>query len=393
MIKKQKEVSAMGKKTTMFQRIIEVIDRKNFISLVDKHDADRYVKQFDAWSHCLTMIYSQITAQKSLRGLQMNFGHAIQKEKLNNVAKPKRSTLSEANCRRPAEFFQDICITLIQKLQGIGKHKKETTESLQLIDATPIQLKGRGMEWVERSSRIEGLKGHFVYDTAEDAPVFFSITSAKVNDIVEGQKLKLKANQTYVFDRAYYDFNWWNSITEVGSIFVSRSKSTLAYKTVKRNASTVDSIATDHIIKLTSKKAYKYKGELRLIKAKVEIRGKKKSISIITNDFKSSASKIAGIYKKRWDIELFFKWIKQNLKIKKFFSQNENAIRVQIITAIIVYLLIRLMQVRTRSKTSMRGLALFLGNHLFSKVKYNYGNHSKKISLPKSLISTQVGTT
>jgi len=183
----------MGKKTTMFQRIIEVIGRKNFNDLVEKHDADRYVKQFDAWSHCLTMIYSQLTHQVSLRGLQMNFGYVIQKEGLNNIAKPKRSTLSEANSRRPANFFEDVCVTLIQKLQGANKYKNDIREALQLIDSTPIQLRGRGMDWVEKTNRIEGLKGHFIYDTSEGAPVFFSITSAKLNDIVEAQKLKLKS--------------------------------------------------------------------------------------------------------------------------------------------------------------------------------------------------------
>lgn len=383
----------MGKKTTTFQRIIEVIDRKNFKNLVKKHDADRYIKQFDAWSHCLTMIYSQITNQVSLRSLQMNFSHVIQKEKLSNVAKPKRSTLSEANSRRPAEFFQDVCMTLIQKLQGINKYKNDIREALQLIDSTPIQLKGRGMEWAEKTHRIEGLKGHFIYDTSEEAPVFFSITSAKVNDIVEAQKLKLQANQIYVFDRAYYDFNWWNDINKTGSTFVTRSKSTLAYKTIKIRALKNKKIVADHTIKLTSTKSYKYKGDLRLIIAKVEIRGQEKQISIMTNNFKLSATKIIAIYKKRWGIELFFKWLKQNLKIKKFLSQNENAIKVQIITAIIVYLLIRLMQIRIKCAISMRGLIMFLRNHLFNRVKYNYGKVAVKISLPKSLISTQVGLT
>ena len=146
-------------------------------------------------------------------------------------------------------------------------------------------------------------------------------------------------------------------------------------------------------IKLTSTKSYKYKGDLRLIIAKVEIRGQEKQISIMTNNFKLSATKIIAIYKKRWGIELFFKWLKQNLKIKKFLSQNENAIKVQIITAIIVYLLIRLMQIRIKCAISMRGLIMFLRNHLFNRVKYNYCKVAVKISLPKSLISTQVGLT
>lgn len=380
----------MGKKTIIFNQLIEALNKKKFTDLVKKHDADRYVKHFDSWSHCLALIFAQLNAQESLRAIEMNFGYAISKQNLRTLAKPKRTTLSEANNRRPAEFFQDVCAVLISQLK---KMDKKCTEALQLIDSTPFQITGRGTEWVERTQRIKGLKAHFIYDTTEKAPVYFSITGAKTNDIVEAQQIELKANQTLVFDRAYYDFAWWNQIIEAGSSFVTRPKSTLVYKLIKRHKVTDESVKSDYTIKLMSKKSYKYKGELRLVKAKVKIRGINKSISVLTNNFKDSAEKIINLYKKRWEIELFFKWIKQNLKIKKFFSQNENGIKIQVLTAIITYLLLRIMQMRSKKEISLRKLITFLRSNLFCKVKYKKGNKAGKIDLPKPVLMAQVGLT
>ena len=381
----------MGKKTIIFNQLIEGIDRKNFNNLAETHEANRYVKSFDAWSHLLTLLYAQLSNQESLRTIEMNFGHVIRKEKLNNVARPKRVTLSEANKRRPVNFFQDICTNLISKVQKIKKHKNEAKEILHLMDSTPIQLTGRGLGWAAKTQRITGLKAHFIYDTSSESPTYFSITSAKVNDIIEGQNIKLEPNQTLVFDRAYYDFAWWDKITKIGSTFVTRPKSTLAYKKVKERKAIGNNIQSDETIALTSEKGRKYKGPLRLIKANIEVRGIKKCISIITNNLMLSAKKVVAIYKKRWDIELFFKWIKQNLKIKKYFSQNENAIKIQIITAIIAYLLVKIMQIRSQSDISMRRLITFLKNHLSCKIKYKYGKKSVKISLPRLAVSNQVG--
>jgi len=240
----------MSKKTIIFNQLIEAIDKNKFNDLVIKHEADKYVKSYDSWSHCLALLYAQLNTQESLRAIEMNFSYAISKQKINNVAKPKRSTLSDANNRRPAEFFEEVCKDLIGKLHYSGNQKKEFREVLQLIDSTPIQLGGRGMDWVEKTQRIKGLKAHFIYDTEDEAPVYFSITSAKVNDIVEAQKMPLKSNQTFVFDRAYYDFAWWNEITKAGSVFVTRPKSTLAYKVIKKRSCENANIKNDQTIKI-----------------------------------------------------------------------------------------------------------------------------------------------
>jgi len=381
----------MSKEFTMFKELIEVLNKKLFNSLVAKYNSDYYIKCFSAWSHFMAMLYMQITKQESLRALELNFNHIIHTEKLTNISYVKRSTLADANQRRSPEFFQALCQHLLGTLRRINSEKSDIKEVIRLIDSTPIQLKGRGLDWAESTQRIQGIKAHFILDPNGDFPIYFSFTSAKVNDVVEAQKIIPVKGTILVFDRAYYDFAWWNEIDASGSTLVTRPKSTLAYKVVKKLDNDSKYVANDQEIKLTSKKRYKYTGRLRLVKAKVEIRGKIRSIQIITNNFKLSAEEIVSLYKRRWEIELFFKWIKQNLKVKKFISENENAIKIQIIMAIIAYILIKILQIRSGIEISMRRLIIFLRSHLFCKVKvYKYSK--TEVTLPKILLNTLGGS-
>lgn len=358
----------MAKKITIFNKLIKAISKKEFDELAIAHRANHYVKQFDAWSHLLAMVYAQLTPQDGLRALEMNFNYVTDHEKIKNVSKIRRATLSDANKRRPVDFFIALYQSLIKKL--IRPQRKELKEVIRLLDSTPIQLNGRGHQWAEATQRIRGLKAHFVYDPTSSLPVYFSITSSRVNDIVEGQRITPMPGVIFVYDRAYYDFSWWSSMTEAGATFVTRTKSTFAYKVISRkNTADDDQIILDATVQLTSKKRHKHKKPLRLVQAWVEIQGMRRKIELITNNIKLPSSRIVSLYKQRWEIELFFKWVKQNLKIKKFFGENENAIKIQIVVAMIAYILMKILALQSRERFSMRELALFLKSHLFGKVK------------------------
>lgn len=348
----------MKKEVTIFEQLIKPIDRNLFDELAQKYGADRYVKDYTIWNHFLTMLYAQVTNQDSLRTLTMNLNQFIYEKEFHELKPVSRSTISDANMNRPEGFYREFFYRLLPLLNRSNKEKFE--EAIRILDSTPIVLSGRGMNWADRNARIVGLKMHVMYDPQLGCPLHFSFTSPRINDIEEGKKIRIEGNAIYIFDRAYYDFKWLDQFTRARSTFVTRPKSTLRYKIMERCAVSGEEIRYDHRIKLTSKKGEKYKKLLRLIKISVKINGRRKILTVITNNMKLSANKIASIYKKRWQIELFFKWIKQNLKIKKFLSENENAIRIQIIIGLITCVLMKLLQFQLSESLSMRSIVTFL---------------------------------
>jgi len=324
--------------------LTKVVDKKFFNQLVKKYNADNYVKSFNTWDHFQTMLYAQYTNQASLRSLEINFNHFISQTGM-QISLIKRSTLSDTNAAKPVELYQELFSHLVTKVNR--QIRTNTMPLIELIDSTPIVLKGRGLSWADKNARVTGLKMHVVYDLKHEGPLRFTFSSPRLNDIVEGRKLitPIKGGY-YVFDRAYYDFKFWHNFTLSESTFITRPKSTLTYKIIERHQPNSSDIIFDHTISLKSKNGKKHPERLRLIKVQGEVNGKMKKIKIITNNFKMKASELAALYKKRWQIELFFKWIKQNLKIKKFFGQNENAIKIQIITAMIAYILLKIIETK-----------------------------------------------
>lgn len=348
----------MDKDITLFEQLIKPINKETFNELAQKYKADRYVKDYTTWNHFITLLYAQFTKQESLRTLAMNFNQFISEKKIKDFKYVNRSTLSDANKNRPEGFYRELFYHLLPLLNR--QTKNEFKEAISIIDSTPIVLSGRGMDWVDSNARIKGLKMHILYMPEVECPVHFTFTSPRINDIEEAKKIKIERKRIYIFDRAYYDFKWWHEFTEAGSTFVTRPKSTLKYKIVERRVVSEDEIKFDHVIKLCSKKGVKYKDFLRLIKVSVEIGGRLRTIKVITNNMTLSAGEIAKLYKKRWQVELFFKWIKQNLKIKKFFGENENAIKIQIIIALIACLLTKLIRSYLNETLSMRNIVMFL---------------------------------
>jgi putative transposase len=330
----------MQYRNSIFGDLLKSIDRRRFRDIVERHDGDAYDKSFKSWDHMVTLVGAQLGRIASLRGLESAFNANSHQHYHLGVGKVARSTLSDANARRPVEIFAETFAMLAEKAD---RHTRvEGAEMVRLIDASPVPL-GKMCKWAEWNGRIRGLKMHVVYHPERDCPRCVEITPATVNDVEIGRQTKLEAGATYVFDKGYYHFGWWKRINAAEAFFVTRVKvntrlRVTKYRHVRKTIGDGFRIIDDAEVKLASKGDSRLAIPLRRIKVK---RDKGGTITLITNDLDRTAVEIGALYKSRWQIELLFRWIKQHLNIRKFIGNNDNAIRLQIIAAMIAYLLLR----------------------------------------------------
>jgi putative transposase len=326
---------------SIFVNLLKPVDRRQFRAIVERHDGDAYDKSFKSWDHLVTLIGAQLGQVASLRGVEGAFNANSHQHYHLGVSKVVRSTLSDANARRPVGVFAETFAMLAEKAD---RHTRvEGAEMVRLIDSSPVPL-GKMCKWAEWNGRIRGMKMHVVYHPGGDVPRCVEITPATVNDVEIGRQTELEAGATYVFDKGYYHFGWWKKINAAKAFFVTRAKlNTRLRKTQSRHVrKTIGNgfkIIGDADVVLASKGDSSLPIPLRRIKVR---RDKGGMITLITNDLKRTAVEIAALYKSRWQIELLFRWIKQHLNLSKFMGKNDNAIRLQILAAMIAYLLLRL---------------------------------------------------
>jgi putative transposase len=321
--------------------LLKPVDRRRFAAIVDEHDGDAYDKSFKSWDHLVTLIFAQLSNLDSLRGLALAFNANAQTHYHLNVGKLARSTLSDANRRRPAAVFADTFAMLAATADR--QTRRQGTALVALIDASPIMV-SKMCQWAKWNGRIRGMKLHAVYDPQADWPRRVEITPANINDIEVGRRTPLIAAASYIFDKGYYHFGWWKKINDAKAFFVTRSKVSTRWRVTRqrrvgRAIGAGFVILDDAEVRLASKGDSVLPIPLRRIRIKRETGAK---ITLITNDLNRSALEVAALYKSRWQIELLFRWIKQHLRIRKFIGNNENAIRLQILAAMIAYLLLRL---------------------------------------------------
>jgi putative transposase len=319
----------------------EPINRRQFQAAVDSLDGDAYDKSFKSWDHLVALIYAQLSGNDSLRGVVAGFNANPQHHYHLGTGQLSRSTLSDANIRRPvgifAQTFANLTAMASRQLRCEGK------EMVRLIDASPIPL-GKVCSWAKWNGRIRGMKLHVVYDPLDDVPSCVEVTPANVNDVEIGRQIPIQAGTTYVFDKGYCRFDWWQKINDSKAFFVTRTKTRIRFRAVKhrtirkRKGDGFEIVADDEV-KLTSKGDSRLPIPLRRIKVRRERGG---VIPLLTNDLARTAVEIAALYKSRWQIELLFRWIKQHLDIRKFLGNNDNAIRLQVLAAMIAYLLLRI---------------------------------------------------
>lgn len=250
--------------------------------------------------------------------------------------------------------------------------RKEINKVVRLLDSSPFQLKGRGYsEWTKphRTLRCQGLKLHVEYDLELKSPIRVKTSHANYNDSTMGQNWPIERDTIYVFDKGYYDFNWWWSIHQKQAYFVTRLKKNVAIIEEVQHEVTGDVILEDSTFKFKNKsprggKKNLYTESLRRVVVKRE---GKDPLVLVTNLLDVSAEIIAELYKARWDIELFFKWIKQNLKIKKFLGRSANAVKIQLAVALITYLLIQLFKINLKGKFTLQQTLIWVRHNLYHR--------------------------
>jgi putative transposase len=329
--------------------IMKGLPRGSFDRQVESRQAGKHAKGFGCWDQLVAMVYAQLSGASSLRVLETSFNSQGTHHYHLGTGPVRRSTLADALARRQTEVFAETARLLMA--QAGRRLKREGSELLYALDSTSITLTGPGFDtWTSanRTCHTQGVKLHVLYENDAQIPAQHSITAPNVNDIDEGSRLLIEPGAVYVFDKGYCDYNWWGRIEAQNALFVTRFKrnAALAVESTRPIAAgDAEVILSDEIVRFANKhprggRKNHYQKPLRRVT--VARPDHDSPLVLATNDLASPARVIAQRYQDRWQIELFFKWIKQHLRIKTFLGRSENAVRIQILTALITYLLLAL---------------------------------------------------
>ncbi|WSH62997.1 IS4 family transposase [Rhizobium ruizarguesonis] len=334
----------MRHKNSVFHDLLKRIPWSVFDRLVDEHGADKHVRRLSTKDQFIALLYGQLAGAVSLREIAGGLeSHAARLYHLG--ARPvSRSTLADANAKRSSAVFAGLFAELAAKAgRGLRRAMGEAT---YLIDATSVRLSGAGSQWARFSHQACGAKVHVVYDADNDRPIYAAVTPANVNDITAAKAMPIEPGATYVFDLGYYDFGWWAKMDKAGCRIVTRFKSHTPLAVTREQAvEDAGPILSDRIGLLPARQAKNRKNPFSDPVREVTVRiDTGKVLRILSNDLEAPAKEIADLYKRRWAIELFFRWVKQTLKIKHFLGASENAVRIQIAVALIAFLLLRMAQ-------------------------------------------------
>ena len=339
---------AMKEGKYVFSQLVKFLPRRSFDCIVMKFQGDKYVKSFSCWNPLLIMMYGQLSGSDSLRELIcITTAHAPKSYHLGfGKVLVTRSNLAKANASRDYRIFEEFAYKMI----SIAQEKRITKEfeikgRIYAFDSTTIDLCLNLFWWANFRKTKAGVKMHTLYDVVTQIPTFLHITEAKVNDMNAMDEIPYEPNAYYIFDRGYFDLARLFTINLIGSNFVIRERSNLKYEVVDGEAliESPDNILYDQTIRLTGRRTKeRYTALLRRIGYySVEHR---RTFTYITNNFEISAKQVALLYKNRWQVELFFKWIKQHLHITSFWGITENAVRIQIFSAITAYCLVAIIE-------------------------------------------------
>lgn len=329
----------------VFSQLISLVPKYEFDKCVDKYNGNYRTKDFKCWSQFLCMLFGQITYRESISDIiNCLRAHKNKTYHLGVTNLVAVSSLTRANESRDWKIYQDFAHYLIQLVRPLyvddNKFTLELDNTVYALDSSTIDLCLTTFYWAKFRKNKGAVKMHTLLDLRGNIPVFIEITDGKIHDVNILDKIVFETGAFYVMDKAYIDFEKLFEIREALAFFVVRAKSNFAYKRLYSNKKDkTKDIKYDQTIKLTGYKSKKlYPGKLR--KIKYYDKEKNKIYEFITNNFKLDALLIANLYKQRWQIELFFKWIKQHLKIKSFWGHSENAVKTQIWIAVSTYLLV-----------------------------------------------------
>jgi len=334
---------------SVFHGLLKHVPWATFERLVDRHDADRRVRRLTTRSQLVALLYGQFAGAASLREIEGALASHRGRLYHLGAAPAARSTLADANARRPAEVFAGLFAAMVaQASRGL---RRRVGEAVRLVDATSLRLAGPASEWARFSAAACGAKVHVVYDPDADRPLYAAVTTARTGDVTAARDMPVEAGATYVFDLGYYDYAWWGRLHDAGCRIVTRLKVNTPLTSVEERATPGGgAVLSDRVGLLPARQARSRKNpfgaRVREVRVTIETG---KTLRILTNDLDAPAQEIADLYKRRWAIELFFRWVKQTLRIKSFLGLSENAVRIQVAVALIAFLLLRLAADAARS--------------------------------------------
>jgi hypothetical protein len=358
----------MNRVCSIFSQILQFIPRLAFEAKVREHKAERHARGFSSWTQLIAMLFGQLGHAQSLR--EITGGLAACEGKLRHLGvnePPKRSTLSYANEHRPWELYRSVFYDLLEHCRGEAaghKRKFRFKHKLLSIDSTTIALSLSMFDWAQYKRSKGAVKLHLVLDHDGYLPQYGVISDGKQADIHAAQKMSFAPGTMLVFDRGYADYDWWLRLQQQKVFFVTRLKDKADYAVMeKREVPEKGNVLKDEVIVLLKLAAEGQECFLRRIEVWVE--EKQETMVFVTNHLKLAASTIAAIYKDRWKIELFFKALKQSLKVKSFVGTSENAVQTQIWTSLIAMLLVKYLQLRSTFGWSLSNLVALLRQQLF----------------------------
>jgi hypothetical protein len=354
---------------SMFSQILGWFPRLEFDAAVREHKAERHARGFTCWQQFVAMLFCQLGHAQSLREICGGLAATDGKLRHLGILKcPKATTLSYANAHRPWQLYQSLFYTMLERCRGEalirGRGKFKFKHKLLSLDASMVELCAESFDWAKYKQTKGALKLHLVLDHDGYLPCYAVITEGRTADVTEARKIRFQPGTLVVFDRGYSDYNWWLELTRGGVSFVTRLKDSASYGVVEsRPVPDGSGVLRDEVILLVSQQEAGHQARLRRIEVWVE--EKNESMVFVTNNLKLAARTIARIDKERWQIELFFKALKQGLKIKTFVGTSENAVQIQIWTALIAMLILKFLKLRSTFDWSLSNLIALLRQQLF----------------------------
>ncbi len=332
----------MAHHNTVLHQVLRHIPWGQFDRSVQRQRADKGVRRLDSKTQLIAMLFHQLSTPGGLRPLVCGFNSHRRRLSHLGCATISRSTLADANAKRPAAVFSELFTALLGRAQP--KLASKARECVHLIDSTTLPLNRLSGAWARFSPDVHGAKAHIVYDPDADCPIHAVITAQNVNDITPAKAMPIQPGATYVFDLGYYDYAWWAELDAAGCRIVTRLKVNTPLREIgERLVEPGGAILSDCTGLLPQRQAHSRRNPMNRRVREVRVRTESgKILRLVTNDLTSPAEKISALYRRRWGIELFFRWVKQTLKIRHFLGTGENAVRIQIIVALIAFLLLRL---------------------------------------------------
>jgi len=351
---------------SIFSQLLQLFPRLEFEKAVKDTKAERHARGFRCWDQFVAMMFCQLGQANSLREICGGLASCLGRLAHLGAQEPKKSTLAYANQHRPWQLYEQVFYQLLEKCRGLAgpKTKFRFKNPLMSIDGTCIELCTKLYPWAEYQRQKGAVKLHFTLDHAGYLPVLMVLTTLKISELKVARRMKFDAGTIVTFDRGYVDFEWFHRLNESKVFFVTRVKRKARYELLEERPPAVErGILSDHIVRFTAKQTRKrYPNQLRIVTIRTD---EGEVLEFLTNNFVLAASTIAAIYKDRWQIELFFKALKQNLRIKTFVGASGNALHIQIWTALIALLILKYLKMKAKFGWSLSNLAALLRMNLF----------------------------